>query len=41
MKKPRRKGKADLISLKDKIEILRINIEETHKYERLTTNQYL
>jgi hypothetical protein len=41
MKKSRRKGKADLISLKDKIEILRINIDETQKYELLTTNQYL
>jgi len=27
--------------LQDKLDILRINIEETQKYELLTTNQYL
>ena len=36
-----RKDKTRLISIKDKIEVLRLNIEETQKYELLTTNQYL
>jgi hypothetical protein len=30
-----------LIPLQDKLEILRLSIEETEKYELLTTNQYL
>jgi len=30
-----------LIPLQDKLEILRLSIEETQKYELLTTNQYL
>ena len=36
-----RKSKAQLIPLQDKIEILRICMKETQKYELLTTNQYL
>lgn len=36
-----RKHKTQLIPLQDKLDILRINIEETQKYELLTTNQYL
>ena len=34
-------SKTRMISLEDKLEILKINIEETQKYELLTTNQYL
>jgi len=36
-----RKRKTRLIPLQDKIEILRIFMEGTQKYELLTTNQYL
>jgi hypothetical protein len=36
-----KKSKAQLIPLQDKLEILRISMEETQKYELLTTNQYL
>ena len=36
-----RKRKVQLIPLQDKIEILRICMKETQKYELLTTNQYL
>ena len=36
-----RKSKAHLIPLQDKLEILRICMEETQRYELLTTNQYL
>ena len=36
-----RKRNTQLIPLQDKIEILRICMKETQKYELLTTNQYL
>ena len=36
-----RKRKAELFSLKDKVEILKIQVDEVQKYELLTTNQYL
>lgn len=36
-----RRRKARLIPLQDKLEILELSIEETQKYELLTTNQYL
>jgi hypothetical protein len=35
-----RKSTAQLIPLQDKLEILRTGMEETQKYELLTTNQY-
>lgn len=33
--------KAKQIPLEDKLEMLKLSIEETEKYELLTTNQYL
>ena len=38
---PPRKVTTKLVSLRDKLEILKTSIEETQKYELLTTNQYL
>ena len=35
------RGKTKQISLHDKFEMLKLSIEETEKYELLTTNQYL
>ncbi len=35
------RGKAKQIPLEDKLEMLKLSIEETEKYELLTTNQYL
>ena len=36
-----RNHKTKRFSARDKLELLRINIDETQKYELLTTNQYL
>ena len=35
------RGKAKQIPLRDKLAMLKLNLEETEKYELLTTNQYL
>lgn len=36
-----RKREAQMVPLQIKIELLRTSLEETQKYELLTTNQYL